>query len=139
MAVRVRLGLSVHHTVFEGEGVGGCLALFLLLQQPEVRGKVTIAVDSQPAINATKTARSNPSHWIWDEWHRGFNLLIQEHSEIQLTIRWTPGHKDIKGNERADEEAKKAAQDGTTRGVEVPAIFRHWDNIPRSRSALKQA
>ncbi|KAJ7138519.1 hypothetical protein C8R43DRAFT_824640, partial [Mycena crocata] len=99
------------HTVFEGEGVGGCLALALLLRQPGVRGKVTIIVDSQPAIRATKTALSTPSHWIWDEWHRQFSLLIRKHTEISLTIRWAPGHKDIKGNERADEEAKKAAKE----------------------------
>ncbi|KAJ7138708.1 hypothetical protein C8R43DRAFT_861297, partial [Mycena crocata] len=92
-------------TVFEGEGVGGCFALVLLLRQPEVRGRVTIVVDSQPAVRATETARSTPPHWIWDE----FKLLIQDHPEIVLTIRWAPGHKDIKGNERADEEAKKAA------------------------------
>ncbi|KAJ7140068.1 hypothetical protein C8R43DRAFT_893012, partial [Mycena crocata] len=72
-------------------------------------GKVSIVVDSQPAVRATQNARSTPSHWIWDEWHKNFNLLIQKHNEIQLTIRWAPGHKDITGNERADEEAKKAA------------------------------
>ncbi|KAJ7478856.1 hypothetical protein B0H11DRAFT_1916540 [Mycena galericulata] len=30
---------------------------------------LTMAVDSQPAINATQNIRPTPSHYLWDLWH----------------------------------------------------------------------
>ncbi|KAJ7168400.1 hypothetical protein C8R43DRAFT_876845, partial [Mycena crocata] len=109
-AARLQLGSDDIHTVFEGEGVGGTLALVLLARQAEVEGKVTVVVDSQPAVRATRTALSSPSHWIWDQWQLRWEALLERHPRIELTVRWAPGHRDIPGNERADEEAKLAAQ-----------------------------
>ncbi|KAJ7123400.1 hypothetical protein C8R44DRAFT_564880, partial [Mycena epipterygia] len=53
-----------------------------------------------------------------------------------LTIRWAPGHKDITGNERADQEAKRAAQDGSSPIKDIPTVFR--GRLPYSKSAIKQ-
>ncbi|KAJ7639654.1 hypothetical protein DFH06DRAFT_919984, partial [Mycena polygramma] len=97
-------------TVFEGEGVGGVLAMVLLGEQDDIRGPVTVVVDSQPAVRATRTNTPTPSHWIWDLWHRYARALARAHPDATITIRWAPGHIGISGNERADEEAKKAAQ-----------------------------
>ncbi|KAJ7146803.1 hypothetical protein C8R44DRAFT_550782, partial [Mycena epipterygia] len=56
---------------------------------------------------------------------------------IRLTIRWAPGHRDIVGNERADIEAKRAAQEGSSESTSIPLSYR--DRIlPWSRSARKQ-
>ncbi|KDR73222.1 hypothetical protein GALMADRAFT_48719, partial [Galerina marginata CBS 339.88] len=55
---------------------------------------------------------------------------------IRIIIAWTPGHIDIEGNEEADKEAKKAAQEGSSERMELPAPLRK--TMPYSRSALRQ-
>jgi hypothetical protein len=137
-ALRLHLGSNEQHTVFEGEGIGGCLALALLLELPEVQGPVTIAVDSQPAILATRVRVPNPSHWIWDTWHELARVFQRRHPEAPITIRWTPGHVGIMGNERADEEARHTAQaqDSSDRRGIPPSL--HGD-LPWSRSAVQQS
>ncbi|KAH7886533.1 hypothetical protein F5I97DRAFT_1779163, partial [Phlebopus sp. FC_14] len=50
---------------------------------------------------------------------------------------WTSGHDGVKGNERADREAKEAAENSSNRN-ELPPYL-HSQNLPSSLSALKQA
>ncbi|KAJ6521720.1 hypothetical protein DFH09DRAFT_805294, partial [Mycena vulgaris] len=54
----------------------------------------------------------------------------------KITIRWAPGHREIEGNKRADVEAKKAAQEGSSASTSIPPAFRGV--LPISRSARKQ-
>ncbi|KAJ6627686.1 hypothetical protein B0H10DRAFT_1654602, partial [Mycena sp. CBHHK59/15] len=49
---------------------------------------------------------------------------------------WCPEHRGIAGNERADEEAKRAAQEGSSPNTSIPTVFRK--TLPWSRSAHKQ-
>ncbi|KAJ6510340.1 hypothetical protein C8R45DRAFT_766627, partial [Mycena sanguinolenta] len=97
-------------TVFEGEGIGGCLAMELLMRLNRLDGPVSVYVDSQAAIQATQKTTPTPSHWIWDMWHDLVGSLTTRHPGAEITIRWSPGHVGITGNERADEEARRAAQ-----------------------------
>jgi len=55
---------------------------------------------------------------------------------MSLLMRWVPGHKDIKGNERADVEAKKAAQGDSTPDKLLPQTYR--GTLPHSRTAAQQ-
>ncbi|KAF7333334.1 RNase H domain-containing protein [Mycena venus] len=116
--------------------MGGIMAMLLLGQQRRLSGPVTVVVDSQPAIRATRNTTSTPSHWIWDLWHKYARALARRHPNIQVNIRWAPGHVDIEGNERADEEAKKAAQDGDS-SEHLPEPLR--GRLPWSKSAARQA
>ncbi|KAJ7034147.1 hypothetical protein C8F04DRAFT_956737, partial [Mycena alexandri] len=136
-SARIYLGRAFRHTVFEGEGVGGGLAMWLVERQAEVKGRVTVVVDSQPAVRATQTAASTPSHWIWDVWEGRARAVRRRHPEAMVTVRWAPGHVGIVGNERADEEAKKAAINwSSSLSGDFPRAFR--GELPWSKSAVRQ-
>ncbi|KAJ7113044.1 hypothetical protein C8R44DRAFT_710815, partial [Mycena epipterygia] len=51
------------------EGVGGSLGMELLRKEVVVAGAVSFFVDSKPAIQATESPASKPSHYIWDWLH----------------------------------------------------------------------
>ena len=53
---------------------------------------------------------------------------------MAILIRWTPGHRDIAGNEAADEAAQKATEGNTTPIDELPVYLR--EKMPYSKSAL---
>ena len=59
-----------------------------------------------------------------------------KHKNLDLLVKWTPGHMGIIGNERADVEAKKATRDGLSLLIKLPAPIRK--TLPWSKSAVKQ-
>jgi ribonuclease HI len=133
-ASRKRLGTAKTHTVYEGEGIGGALGLGLLWRERDVVGEVTLAVDSTAAIRASQIPRPGPLPWIWGKWDSYARMILRKHLEAHITICWTPGHRGIAGNERADEEAKRAVQDGDA--GKIPKSFR--GPMPWSQSARLQ-
>ncbi|EPQ55661.1 hypothetical protein GLOTRDRAFT_26170, partial [Gloeophyllum trabeum ATCC 11539] len=56
---------------------------------------------------------------------------------LRLTIRWTPGHSDVEGNEYADRQAKDAATGNSSPTNRLPQVLRRKP-LPFSKSALKQ-
>ena len=54
---------------------------------------------------------------------------------VKLTLRRTPGHEGIEGNERADEEAKRAAKGLSSPTSELPQVLRR--RLPASASSLR--
>ena len=56
----------------------------------------------------------------------------------KVNFVWVPGHKDIEGNEKANEEAKQAVKQGSSPSRQLLA-FVHRKNLPVSVSATKQA
>jgi hypothetical protein len=70
-------------------------------------------------------------------WHAHAEALAKRHPDAKVTIRWAPGHVGIAGNERADEEAKRAAQQEDSSPLKaIPKPFR--GDLPWSRSAIRQ-
>ena len=71
-----------------------------------------------------------------DEFHRLKTKLKKKHEEIRLTIRWVPGHMDVEGNEKSDEEAKDAARGASSSKNRLPAVLHK--SLPMSASRAKQ-
>jgi ribonuclease HI len=133
---RYKLGSERHHTVYEGEGIGMLLGMELLREErDEVGGMVPLCVDSQAAIAATSKIKPAPSHYIWDAFHRHLRAATGAHPNMDLLLRWTPGHMDIEGNELADFHAKSAILEGPSGAL--PKFLQR--RLPKSRSALRQA
>lgn len=65
----------------------------------------------------------------WKEWK------LKQWCRVEFT--WTPGHEDIEGNERADEEAKLAAQGDSSKAEDLPTFLRRKP-LPTSISATRQ-
>jgi hypothetical protein len=135
--LRFHLGSDKHHMVYEGEGIGMVLGLELIRLERHVNGPTSMGVDNQAAISATGLIQLAPSHYIWDLFHQRLQMVTGRHKDMDLTVQWTPGHVGIQGNERVDEEAKRAAQEGSSAPHMLPAPLRR--TLPRSKSALKQA
>jgi len=134
--LRYCLGTMRRHTVYEGECVGLVLAMELLRRERDVE-EVSICVDSQAAIMAAASNKRGPGHHILDEFHRQQASLVGKHQNMAMLIRWTPGHRDITGNEAADMAARKATEGDTSAAHQLPKYLRN--QLPDSRSAAQQA
>ncbi|KAG1889174.1 hypothetical protein F4604DRAFT_1915023 [Suillus subluteus] len=123
------LGMASQHTVYEAE----------------IPTSV-IGIDNQATILATQSFTTNLGHYLMDMFHRTLKQALSKRDEDNLTIRWTPGHVDIEGNELADVEAKKAAGGFSSAPPLLPnCLCKHRRNgpttiatLPCSKSALKQ-
>jgi ribonuclease HI len=135
-ALRYRLGTKVQHTVYEGECVGTVMGVKLLSKERNVR-TATICIDSQATIEATQLIEPASEHHIIDAFRGEIKALQKTQRGIRITIRWTPGHEGIEGNERADEEAKKAVTKGSSHVNVLPNLLKK--KLPHSKAAENQA
>jgi ribonuclease HI len=141
--LRYCLGPLAEHTVYEAEAVAATLGLHLLNTRTPSKlpafGTTEIGIDNHAVIRAKHD--ESP--------HSGSHLLkrIREHADIvkrkmynskRLRMVWTPGHENIHGNERADEEAKEAAHGDTSDKKELP-IYLRKKPLPHNKSAVAQA
>ena len=72
-----------------------------------------------------------------DRLHRQIGEAQRRHGEAVIEMRWTPGHEGIPENERADEEAKRAARGDSSPDDQLPETYKR--TIPISRSAALQS
>jgi len=133
--LRYRLGTVEEHMVYEGECVGILLGLELIKQQQNMR-KVTMYVDSQATIQATMSNKPAPGHYLLDEVHKQYGILQKIHGNMEMVIRWSPGHSGIPGNEAADKAAREAAEGQVTMLRQLPGLFRK--ELPHGKSAARQ-
>jgi hypothetical protein len=118
----------------------------LYLIKTEKKGKTTcvIGADSQAAIQALESELTNPGQHLAAEFLEMARQIARSRSggksgesRYKLTVRWTAGHVGIKGNEKADKEAKSAAAGQNSKRTDLPPYVRK--SIKSSTSALKQA
>ena len=103
--------------------------------------RVTIFTDAQAAIRRMASEEPGPGQKYALQARKHIAVLRRARPDI-IEIRWCPAHKDVTGNEKADEWAKIAAEEPDTRRVE-------WQNysdrsevrampIPRSLANFNQ-
>lgn len=121
-ALRYHLGSPEHHTVYEAELVGIALGLKHAQRRGE-RELCTICLDNQAAIRALSNPYPHPSHYIVDKILTMVKTITRTRTHLQIVIQWVPGHEGIEGNEKSDEEAKKAAKGDTSCQTELPTCL----------------
>ena len=136
--LRLYMGNVNQHTVYEAEQVGLIMGLHLLATEKKGGKKCAIGLDNQAVINSLQTELTNPGHHLAAEALRlATNLNNKRGKKYSLTIRWTARHSGIKGNEKADKEAKNAVAGQSSDKKLLPKYLRK--KLKRSVSALRQA
>ena len=141
--LRFHLGSLKKHTTFEGEAVGSILAAWLLQGRPEIgKTAVTSYSDSQAFIKATRARNAGPGQYLVLDYLRLTEAMTDD-TDIpcppdmpKFALKWIAAHEGVTGNERVDEEAKRAAQGESSPPEELPPILRK--RLPISASATKQ-
>jgi ribonuclease HI len=136
--LRLCLGTTKQHTVYEAELVGLLLGTHLINTERHNRVSCAIGLDNQAAIQALQSDLTNPGHHLAAEALRIATHLRDRkgNAKYSLTIRWTAGHVGIEGNEKADTEAKRAADGQSSDKKALPRYVRN--KIKHSVSALRQ-
>ena len=111
------------------------LALELISKEPPYRS-ASIALDNVAAIQATSLTKSTPGSYLVDSIREAAESTFIHRGRAPLTLRWVPGHVEIEGNERSDEEAKRAARGESSEEQDLPRATR--GQLPFSRSAARQ-
>ena len=83
-----------------------------------------IGVDSQAAIQATRSMCGASGHHLVDRVHEQIWAALRKHRGLKVELRWIPGHMGVQENEWADEEAKKAAMGDSSDGMQLPMACR---------------
>lgn len=138
--LRYRLGSDKEHTVWDAEVTGGILALWLLKDYNRIsRQPITIYTDNQAFIKAFKAQKATKGYHLIREFTRLADQLVLSsnppRNPEKIALRWIAAHKDVKGNEAADTEAKKAAAGESSPLESLPPILR--TPLPRSANATK--
>ncbi|KAL1733151.1 hypothetical protein EV714DRAFT_178472, partial [Schizophyllum commune] len=109
---------------YEAELVGKLLGLHLLAREGTNfhHRQRTIILDNTSALNAAKTRYAHSGQYLVEN-------IVETIDELKgpspkLTARWAKSHVGIAGNERVDEEAKKAAQGESSPRRALPPLLR---------------
>ncbi|KZV79127.1 hypothetical protein EXIGLDRAFT_596359, partial [Exidia glandulosa HHB12029] len=122
-------------TVYEGEVAGLALAAEIAQTLPPTVRKVYFLLDNQAAVRAVRKRKCRSGQLLVDAFHRELSKLNRARRRLDIHIAWVPGHCDVRGNELADEHAKRAAQ-GDDTGTAVRTLA---NPLPRSAAATRAA
>ena len=103
------LGKEDNTNVYAAELTGIHLGIKMAETSLPQYNKCIIYVDNQSSIQAINTRRQQLAQYIVQHILDDLEELQQKRPNLNFIIEWVPGHMDIAGNDKADEEAKKAA------------------------------
>jgi hypothetical protein len=83
------------------------------------KGKYMLGVDNQAAIQTTRQENAISGQRLVDALHKQTERFTWQQG-VEVILQWTPGPEGIKGNERAGEEAKKAAKGTSCEEYYIP-------------------
>jgi ribonuclease HI len=103
----------------------GVLAAIKLAEKLFVEGrhqKLLIFVDNQGVIlRTTEPDNPKPGQWLFNQ----IDSVISElPSSLDVTFVWCPGHRDILGNELADQLAKDALDSPSTPSLDIKSNYK---------------
>ena len=119
------------------------LAAKLLLTEERPVSPILILINNKAAIQSGASPSTTAGSYLIDKFIRLTRAVKKKfqnrNSELQLTVRWIPGHKGVLGNELADEEAKRAAESPANSSARraLPKYLQAGP-LPHSISAIKQ-
>jgi ribonuclease HI len=122
-SLKLHLGSANKQVVYGGEAAALSLAARLVNDKQSCVHEVMIGTDNQAAIRATETHDPTAGHYLTDIFHSELTKARRKHGNFRCTIRWTPGHYEIEGNEEADEAAKAAARGESSCDAHLPPAF----------------
>lgn len=123
--LRCHLGPDTKYSIWDAEAAGIILALSLVRRTDRIsHPTVSLYSDSQALINSVSAQRARPGYHLVSAITKtaltmlGRTVGLDQPSKIKLC--WIAAHKDVKGNEKADEEAKKAANGDSSPRLHLP-------------------
>ena len=137
--LKLHLGSTEHHTVYEAELAGMLMGLHLIKTEKKNAVKCVLSVDNQAALTAINSELNKSGQHIADNLLKAVKKLCVSKGDnrFALTFRWSAGHVGIAGNEDADELAKSAADGDSSDSRDLPPYLRK--TLGYSRSAMRQA
>jgi ribonuclease HI len=137
--LKIYLGTTEQHTVYEAELAGMLMGLHLIKTESMNKVKFVLNVDNQAALGAIQSGLNKSGQHIAVEVLKSAKQLNKNrgNSRFKLTFRWSAGHVGIKGNEAADKEAKEAADGVSSNSKDLPPYL--CKQIKYSLSAIRQA
>ncbi|KAF8510315.1 hypothetical protein JB92DRAFT_2728297 [Gautieria morchelliformis] len=128
--LRYHLGTLDKHTMYEAEAIGVVLGLELLRREKQIK-KATVLLDNQGVIQAITHLRPRPAQYIMEHIHDLACRVaaLSQRRWINLGV-----HDEVRGNEEADGEAKKAAVGDSSQMSDLPPLL-EADQLPHSLSA----
>jgi ribonuclease HI len=132
------LGSATQYGIAEAEAVGEVLAAHMLAKLRDSYEEATIGADNTSTLHNAMSQQPRSAHYLTDEMHNLFEAATRRGpANRRIKMTWTPGHVGINGNERADEEAKKAAGGEHSAASNLPLLLRK--PLPISRSATRKS
>lgn len=131
--IHIATPLGAHNTVFQAECMGISLAASAVLSREVKDHSIRILSDSMAVLQALNSHTVNSGLIL--ECHQRLNQVGRYN---KVTIQWIKGHSESRGNDAADELARRGSSMATM-GPEpiVPLPFGYLRNLVRKRTSDK--